>query len=170
MEIIKRNRLIVNNEEVRDELLEDLITRHIEATIEFYQKRIDDAINELKHAFVEKGYSEDELIAEIVNKIFVYSESYSLDTHLFVYPRMHPNVYKSRNAIEINMSYMSADYTKEINELGKQTMLNAQLLLYKTENEKLKKELEEVRDDRNRLMDELEKCREKCGEQAEEDP
>jgi len=170
MEIIRKNRLIVNNEEVRDELLEDLIMRHIEATIEFYQKKIDDAINELKQSFIEKGYKEDELIAEIVNKIFVYSESYSLDTYLFVYPKIHPNIYKSSEVIEINMSYMSTDYTKEINELGKQTMLNAQLLLYKTENEKLKKELEEIRDDRNRLMNELEECREKCPDREEEDP
>lgn len=163
MEIVERNKLVINNSEVKDELLEELLINHMKPEIN--QKDIDDEINKLKQRFLEKGYSEDELKAEVVNEIIIYSQGYTYTINVYVYPKTHPDIYLERKVSDASIIYMSTNYEKQRNELGKQISLHAQLLLLKSENEELKKRVEELKKEITELEEELEKCRE-----GEEDP
>ena len=145
--IIETNKLLVKWENVaEDKQLLGLIFKHMSMKATF-DNEIQDAIQKLSQHFQEKGYNEEELTALIMNTINLAEDGYHIIIDVYVYPTEHENVQMSRRVTEMFIKYMSADYRKEQNEIGKTILEKVntiiQILNLKKENEALKRKLKE---------------------------
>jgi len=168
MEVEEKYKVTVRGKEVADRQLAELLIKHSQKTTEGVKNKIQRAIENLKNEFLKQGYSEDELVAEVSTRIDAHIDSYGLDIHVYVYPRIHQDVYKHELILSSYfIKYTDEGYTKELNELGTNIKNRMTILIKMTEleeeNEKLKQKIKY-------LETELEKYREKCGEQIDEDP
>jgi predicted ribosome quality control (RQC) complex YloA/Tae2 family protein len=160
--------------ELKDEQLKELLISHAKENTKDLEDKVKTAIERLKQHFLEKGYTEDELIAEVLHKINVFAKDYYVDIIVKVYPRMHELELTEQVLQSKNISYIHLDFGKELNELGTTIKNRVALLLrimeLEKENQKLKNKIESLEAELSEAEKELEKYREKCGELTDEDP
>jgi uncharacterized protein YjbJ (UPF0337 family) len=161
-----------DGEELKDEQLRELLISHAKENTVDIKDKIKTAIERLKQYFLEKGYTEDELRAEVLHKINVFAKNYYIDIIVKVYPKMH-ELGVTEQILQRYISYIHAEYRKELNELGTIIKNRIALLLKITEleeeNQKLKNKIESLEAELNAAEKELEKYREKYGELTDED-
>jgi hypothetical protein len=162
-----------DGEELKDEQLRELLISHAKENTKDLEDKIKTAIERLKQYFLEKGYTEDELRAEVLHKINVFAKNYYIDIIVKVYPKMHELGVTEQILQSRYISYIHTEYIKELNELGTIIKNRIALLLKITEleeeNQKLARALESLEAELNAAKKELEKYREKYGELTDED-
>jgi len=136
--------------EVKDRELRKKIEEMVRHDTEDLRDEINNAVSELKNAFIEKKYSEDELGAEVRYTVTLYNLIYYLKVVVRVFPKWNNKIAREEvimNNKEFNI--VDKDYPKERNVLG--TEIIEKLSIYieyakaLREIEKLKRENEKLK-------------------------
>jgi hypothetical protein len=92
------------------------------AVVEYHVPRsqVEAAVSEAVKHFVEKGYSPDEVEAEVKYEVLVRDDGmFNYEVEVFARPSRHPEVVVWKKVKEGLENYVSSEFTKERNEIGR---------------------------------------------------
>ncbi|MCI4408994.1 MAG: hypothetical protein JHC26_07870 [Thermofilum sp.] len=160
--------------DIENKELTELLISHAKDFAKEYDNKIKTTLEKLKQSFIERGYTEDELAGEVIHVINTFTDHYFLEIKVKVYPKSHDVSLTEQITQSRYISYIHPEHMKTLNELGTKIKNGIAPLIriaeLEEENGKLKDKVEYLENELARAEGELEKCRERCGDQTDEDP
>ncbi|MCI4409489.1 MAG: hypothetical protein JHC26_10395 [Thermofilum sp.] len=105
--------------EIKDEELREKIEERVKEDAKAFEEEVKEEIERLKKEFIEKKYSEDELVVVVRYVARLYESSYFLYIAITMYPEWNKELARERWVrLDKEIRYVSNEYDKEKNRKG----------------------------------------------------